>query len=158
MPQENFEQFESKDPYKVLGVPHNTTFEEIQSKYGELARKYHPDQHIDDGADTLRIMQKISGAYAKLKKLEPDRKRAKPSASKETSSSRKPTDKSAKPSGFENKTDDDFFKQKAYEKELREKIKEQKEKEVREDFERILNNPKIPNNVKMKIRENLYYN
>jgi DnaJ-domain-containing protein 1 len=36
-------QFDSKDLYKVLGVPMNATERQIKSAYFNLAKKHHPD-------------------------------------------------------------------------------------------------------------------
>ncbi len=50
------------DPFKVLGVPYNSTLKEIKSAYRNLAKKYHPDT----GGDEERILR-INAAWEILK-------------------------------------------------------------------------------------------
>ena len=64
---------QEKDPYEVLGVSQNATFNEIKKKYRELVKKYHPDILMGQGADDkivqdgTRKLQEINAAYEKLK-------------------------------------------------------------------------------------------
>ena len=55
--------------YKLLGVPHNATLEEIKQAYRRLVRKYHPDINQDDPAatDNFRAVQE---AYEILKQAD----------------------------------------------------------------------------------------
>ena len=54
------------DPYKVLGVSPNATDEEIKAAYRELARKYHPDNYVNNPLGDL--------AAEKMKEINEDRK------------------------------------------------------------------------------------
>lgn len=53
------------DPYKVLGVSQSSTDEEIKKAYRDLARKYHPDNYIDNPLADLaqEKMKEINEAY-----------------------------------------------------------------------------------------------
>ena len=44
------------DPYKVLGVSPNATEDEVKDAYRRLARKYHPDNYVNNpiASDRLR--------------------------------------------------------------------------------------------------------
>ncbi len=56
------------DPYKVLGVNPDASDEEIKKAYRELAKKYHPDNYIDNPLSDLanEKMQEINEAYDKI--------------------------------------------------------------------------------------------
>lgn len=50
------------DPYKVLGVPSNSSKEEVTKAYRKLAKKYHPD--LNPGDDTAaKKMSEVNAAY-----------------------------------------------------------------------------------------------
>lgn len=53
------------DPYKVLGVSHRASDEEIKGAYRELARKYHPDAYAGNPLSDLAAekMKEINDAY-----------------------------------------------------------------------------------------------
>ena len=53
------------DPYKVLGVSKRATEEEVKQAYRELAKKYHPDNYINNPLADLAAskMQEINEAY-----------------------------------------------------------------------------------------------
>ena len=57
-----------KDPYSVLGVSQNATDEEIKKAYREQARKYHPDNYVDNPLSDLaeEKMQEINEAYDEI--------------------------------------------------------------------------------------------
>ena len=54
-----------KDPYEVLGVSPNASEEEVKRAYRELARKYHPDNYVDNPLADLaqEKMKEINEAY-----------------------------------------------------------------------------------------------
>ncbi|MCX7615090.1 MAG: DnaJ domain-containing protein [Clostridiales bacterium] len=56
------------DPYKTLGVSRNATEDEIKKTYRELARKYHPDNYVNNPLADLaeEKMKEINEAYASL--------------------------------------------------------------------------------------------
>ena len=56
------------DPYKVLGVSPNATDEEIKAAYRELARKYHPDNYVNNPLGDLASekMKEINEAYDQI--------------------------------------------------------------------------------------------
>ena len=41
------------DPYKVLGVSPNATDDEVKDAYRRLARKYHPDNYVNNPLSDL---------------------------------------------------------------------------------------------------------
>ncbi|KGG16815.1 MULTISPECIES: J domain-containing protein [unclassified Prochlorococcus] len=51
-----------QDPYKVLGISHNSELKEIKAAYRKLAKKYHPDT----GGDQNKILA-INAAWEKLR-------------------------------------------------------------------------------------------
>ena len=53
------------DPYKVLGVSPSATDDEVKRAYRDLARKYHPDNYINNPLADLakEKMQEINDAY-----------------------------------------------------------------------------------------------
>ena len=67
-----------KDPYKVLGVAREATDEEIKKAYRELARKYHPDNYVNNPLADLveEKMKEVNEAYDQIQK-----ERAAPGAS-----------------------------------------------------------------------------
>ena len=64
------------DPYKVLGVSPNATDDEVKDAYRRLARKYHPDNYVNNPLSDLATekMKEINEAY---EVLSDDDKRAK---------------------------------------------------------------------------------
>ena len=53
------------DPYKVLGVSPDASDDEIKKAYRELAKKYHPDNYVDNPLSDLAAekMKEINEAY-----------------------------------------------------------------------------------------------
>ena len=58
------------DPYKVLGVARTASDEEIKKTYRELARKYHPDNYVNNPLADLaqEKMKEINEAYEMIQK------------------------------------------------------------------------------------------
>lgn len=58
------------DPYKVLGVARSATDDEIKKAYRELARKYHPDNYVNNPLSDLveEKMKEINEAYDQIQK------------------------------------------------------------------------------------------
>ncbi len=53
-----------KDYYKILGVQHNASPDQIKNAYRELALKFHPDRNKDKGAE--EHFKQVNEAYAVL--------------------------------------------------------------------------------------------
>ena len=58
------------DPYSVLGVSRTATEEQVKKAYRELARKYHPDNYVDNPLADLaqEKMKQINEAYDQIQK------------------------------------------------------------------------------------------
>lgn len=58
------------DPYKVLGVSPNASDDEVKKAYRELARKYHPDNYVNNPLADLaqEKMKEINEAYDQITK------------------------------------------------------------------------------------------
>lgn len=54
----------NKNPYEVLGIPRNSTKDEIKKAYKKLALKFHPDKN--KAKDAEEKFKEISYAYARL--------------------------------------------------------------------------------------------
>lgn len=59
-----------RDPYSVLGVKPDASDQEIKKAYRELARKYHPDNYVDNPLADLaeEKMKEINEAYDQITK------------------------------------------------------------------------------------------
>ncbi len=58
------------DPYKVLGISPNASDDEVKKAYRELARKYHPDNYVNNPLADLaqEKMKEINEAYDQITK------------------------------------------------------------------------------------------
>ncbi len=58
------------DPYKVLGVPPTATDDQIKDAYRQLARKYHPDNYVNNPLADLATekMKEINEAYDEIQR------------------------------------------------------------------------------------------
>ncbi|MBR6739552.1 MAG: J domain-containing protein [Clostridia bacterium] len=56
------------DPYKVLGVSRNASDEEIRAAHRALAKKYHPDNYVNNPLADLAAekMKEINAAYEQI--------------------------------------------------------------------------------------------
>ena len=59
------------DPYKVLGVSPSASDEEVKNAYRNLARKYHPDNYVNNPLADLaqEKMKEINEAYDTIQKM-----------------------------------------------------------------------------------------
>lgn len=60
-----------QNPYEVLGVNQNASDEEIKQAYRQLARKYHPDNYVNNPLADLASekMKEINEAYDLIQKM-----------------------------------------------------------------------------------------
>ncbi len=63
------------NPYKILGVSPNATDAEIKKAYRELAKKYHPDNYVNNPLADLASekMKQINEAYDAITKMRSSR-------------------------------------------------------------------------------------
>jgi len=52
------------DPYAILGLPHSSTLEEVESRYRKLANVFHPDKEGGYG----EAMALLNNAYEQVKR------------------------------------------------------------------------------------------
>jgi molecular chaperone DnaJ len=59
------------NPYSVLGISQNATDEEVRTAYKELARKYHPDNYVNNPLADLAAekMKEVNAAYDEIIRL-----------------------------------------------------------------------------------------
>ena len=58
------------DPYKVLGIDPSATDDEVKKAYRDLARKYHPDNYVNNPLADLveEKMKEVNEAYDQIQK------------------------------------------------------------------------------------------
>lgn len=64
---------ETKDYYKILGVPEDATADQIRKAYKKLAIKWHPDKNQDNKEEAEEKFKEINEAYTVLS--DPEKKR-----------------------------------------------------------------------------------
>ena len=62
------------DPYQVLGISPSASDDEVKAAYRQLARKYHPDNYVDNPLADLATekMQEINEAYDEIQRRRKD--------------------------------------------------------------------------------------
>lgn len=75
------------DPYKVLGISRDATDEEVKKAYRDLARKYHPDNYVNNPLSDLvqEKMKEINEAYDEIQKQRAEGKKYNDEGSSESS-------------------------------------------------------------------------
>jgi len=53
------------DPFKILGIPSDSTQNEIRKRYLSLAKQYHPDKH-QSSIESIKKFQDLESAYRKI--------------------------------------------------------------------------------------------
>ena len=58
------------DPYKVLGISSSASDDEVKDAYRKLARKYHPDNYVNNPLSDLATekMKEINEAYDEVQR------------------------------------------------------------------------------------------
>ena len=86
---QNESRWKASNPYVVLGLSNDASFEEAKTAYRKLAMTFHPDRYSNTAQATM-IMQSLNAAFAKIKKnpnpekpraRETEERRAEPAAS-----------------------------------------------------------------------------
>ncbi|MEE0955485.1 MAG: DnaJ domain-containing protein [Eubacterium sp.] len=63
-----------RDPYEVLGVPHDADMDEIKKAYRQLSRKYHPDANINN-PNKDQAEEKFKEVQAAYKQIQDEREK-----------------------------------------------------------------------------------
>jgi len=64
--EKKYSRWDSDNPYIILGVPINSTKEDIKKAYRRLAKIYHPDLSLINKKEAEEIFKKINSAYESL--------------------------------------------------------------------------------------------
>ena len=65
-----------KNPYEVLGISPSATNEEVRDAYRALAKKYHPDNYVDNPLADMaeEKMKEINAAYDEILRIRTEQK------------------------------------------------------------------------------------